>query len=679
MADIVRSNINITVSKLCLKLIFLTDKVSLKDLQKLFFDKRIFDNIWEKKTLDNVIELLQCPDELLREQDYLQSVIDVFKLGDNAQVQGFKNLDYILDHVKPKMSDKEKDNFIFSGERWLLYTMLRKIYLNDKEYLDYFNLFYAYLLIKESIRSELIQSNKNVGFKNFEKYQKRKGNLLTDKIYKEEFTKHAVSNSLVSKNMLKIEFRISPENNLEKMRSQIQLLDRLVLPDDSWKENMFYTVHFIKNTDSKHKDMNYMYCRHYNKRKDTERKAYMLTSLREKYPSEGARILGIDAAANEIGCRPEVFAPMFRYLKNHRCRYYTAGDINKLPQLRATYHVGEEFLDLADGLRAIEEAVLFLNLESGDRLGHALALGVDAKEWYQVKRYRIALPVQDYLDNLVWIFHKIVEHDIHGFENLKEWIKGEYTLLFGQIYKNNMSEGEVTAIFRKSLEKNEKCAGDFSKLDMQIFNYYNAWKLRGDDPILYEAGYFDENYYIERQEEFRVNFHYLKDFKERKIPDVALLYYMYHFNEKIREAGAKTKEVPVSENYVEAVIAIQNKMQNEIARKGIAIETNPSSNYLIGTFRQYDKHPIIRFYNKGLIHEPQKIQDCPQLFVSINTDDQGVFSTSLENEYALMACALENEKDELGNYMYNKSDIYEWLDRIRIMGNEQSFGCSYEK
>lgn len=119
---------------------------------------------------------------------------------------------------------------------------------------------------------------------------------------------------------------------------------------------------------------------------------------------------------------------------------------------------------------------------------------------------------------------------------------------------------------------------------------------------------------------------------------------------------------------------LQNALQKRIATCGIAIETNPSSNFLIGTFRKYEKHPIIRFYNKGLVHDPKKLAECSQIPVSVNTDDQGVFNTSLENEYALLACAIESLTDSQGKPLYNKYDIYDWLDRIRRMGNEQSFG-----
>ena len=61
----------------------------------------------------------------------------------------------------------------------------------------------------------------------------------------------------------------------------------------------------------------------------------------------------------------------------------------------------------------------------------------------------------------------------------------------------------------------------------------------------------------------------------------------------------------------------------------------------------------------------------PSLSVSINTDDQGVFDTYIENEYALIALALEKEMKE--SKSYEVEDIYEYLDYIRKQGFEQAF------
>ena len=114
-------------------------------------------------------------------------------------------------------------------------------------------------------------------------------------------------------------------------------------------------------------------------------------------------------------------------------------------------------------------------------------------------------------------------------------------------------------------------------------------------------------------------------------------------------------------------------MQKEISDIGIGIETNPSSNYLIGTFRRYDKHPIVRWYNLGLTNNNEELEHCPQLDVSVNTDDQGVFATYIENEYAYLALAMEKCKDKDGNKRYNKTMILQWLDNIRKSGISQAF------
>lgn len=41
------------------------------------------------------------------------------------------------------------------------------------------------------------------------------------------------------------------------------------------------------------------------------------------------------------------------------------------------------------------------------------------------------------------------------------------------------------------------------------------------------------------------------------------------------------------------------------------------------------------------------------------------FDTLLENEYALMALALEEKKDKNNNKIYDIEDIYEWIDYVR--------------
>lgn len=356
--------------------------------------------------------------------------------------------------------------------------------------------------------------------------------------------------------------------------------------------------------------------------------------------------------------RPEVFAQAFRFLKDHMPEdSYQYSTQDEYFNLRATYHVGEDFLDIVDGLRAIDETVHFLNMKCGDRLGHALALGVDIDEWYEGKSNRILITKQGYLDNVVWLYSKLRKYNIQGYDDVKSYLKKKFDELLYDVYSQNNSE---------------KKGYEFS-----IQEYYDAWKLRSDNPELYRTGDFDRDWIeLEAWDEYAVNLTFPCNYKIRYNPKIAYLYYMYHFNKVVREAGNSVIEVKVNTTVIKSIKEVREKLCDEIANIGIGIETNPSSNCLIGTFKRYDKHPIIKWYNNGLVKEYQKVNDCPQIPVSINTDDQGVFATYIENEYAYLALALEKARDTDGNKLYKRAFILEWLEKIRKMGIDQSFNMN---
>lgn len=669
-----KCNEQVSIKQLMEMLILSTKEIEVQDMPIEIFNYKVFCSVWNKKTWRNAKKLLRDPKQMEIHLEEVQSIIDGFRFVSPGQGEE-QEMDYLLRETDRSGIEKEEPYFIFSGERWLLYTMLCQIYSDRKGWEEYNNLFYAYILLKESIRSELVQVNRNVGFRNFQVYQNRKSDLLQDAIYRNMMAKHALRESFITENIRTIEIRISPADCVQELRRRILELDNLIDFSCRLRHQFFYTVHFIKRPDKDTFNEIETRCRHWENRERYQRQMQVILDLREKCPLIGGRILGIDAASNEIGCRPEVFGEIFRYLKNQSVVYLDIDGKHRLPQIRATYHVGEDFLDVADGLRAIDEAIRFLNLDCGDRLGHALALGINVEQWYKGKGYRIVLPEQDYLDNIVWIHQRLRRYRIPGFDNLRDFIQKEFNKIFERIYTVNMNKAEMEAVVqrankeygRRTKERAEKIQFNFN-----MYQYYSAWKLRGDAPQLYKMGYFDENMLHMDGRKEKVNKNVKREL--RYSAETCLLYYYYHFHPGVRRNGQKTIQVKVEQEYILAVSAIQKKMQQEIAKKGLAIETNPSSNYLIGTFKSYENHPIINFYNKDLTIDFEELKECAQIPVSINTDDQGVFSTSLENEYALMARALEKVKNDTGETKYQRARIYDWLDAVRIQGNEQSFG-----
>lgn len=658
-----------------------------------YIRKLLFDTLNDNKVkIKNAIKYKSSKEksfEFLSSLNQLQAEIESLKIL-NGYSFSLNSDKVVADYAISKKihEDNFKGAVLLVGERELLYNCFKKIYSHDIEFRKIQDLFYAYLLIKNKFREELIQVNKNVGFGNFQKYQNRKEYFIPENtIYESAFITMAINDSLNFQNILSFETRIAPKNNKVSLSLALKKIDnevRFNLVGPSFKNpsierflklnlssnidntELFHTLHFIKESDNKSNDVtndtfHLINPRHSALRKKIQKQAKSIVELRESYSKSSDLIRGIDAASSEFDTRPEVFAQAFRYLKDHKLK----GEFNNLKEmiqenkLYATFHAGEDFYDLIDGLRTIDESINFLNLKQGDRIGHALALGIDVKEYYDFKGRKLILPKEILLDNIVWLLAKVRKFGVNICRPEVNRLEKFYDSLFREIYQDNFGGGMKNEYYPHTL-------------------FYDSWKLRGDDPLLYLNNYGDDKNVelipnVTYWERCRINYFYPKNSNIRQSKLIKFLYHEYHFNPKVKRNGKRIKQFVINDDYINLVEAVQRCYRNAIKQLNIGLECNPTSNYLIGTFDKYSKHPILTFYNLGLEIEPEKIKECPQLFVSINTDDQGIFGTSLENEYALMAIALEKEKDGNGLPKHHPTMIYQWLDNIRRMGLEQSF------
>lgn len=568
-----------------------------------------------------------------------------YRFGTQGNTQ--KNiLDYAIsaDIMLSSAGESEYIYSVLAGERFLMYRMFKRIFEGTADS-GMATLFYIYLLIKSEFRNEIVQLNDSVGFANFADYQGRKVLFLKENsAYSEIVPQVAIGSSLCDSQKY-LEARISPKGNKEGLQKTLEGIDKSLRNGNltSCKTEVLdkrYSIilHFIKRNDKEkqkavqlHRDSS-LYYRHYGLRNEIKKQAMALKNWLKMCSEldKDSRVVGIDAASSEIKCRPEVFGQVFRYLK-----YYvpTSAYNSKDKELGFTFHVGEDFLDIVDGLRAVRESILFLNLENRDRLGHAFVLGTDVEKYYRKRGYYISMSKQTLLDNIVWLYFEGSCCD--GFNRIAVKLKALYSKYFDDIYgKCKIMDGDHV-------------------LTPNIEDYYNAWLLRGDNPECYKNPQKEyENRLTSYWGIYALNESEVVS-KARKNIKARFLYYFYHYDEYVYKEGCKCDQIKL----------------DEVEMKHISIETNPTSNYRIGDFERYDEHPILYFFNYGLEHEgiaPHSIT------VSINTDDKGVFSTSLEREFSVMAAALEKksliEKD--GN---SPRRIYDWLDRIREMGFEMRF------
>lgn len=570
--------------------------------------------------------------------------------------------------IKKSIASKNENsefnhNIILYGERWMMYKMFRIIFQTTSDFRYSFKaLFYAYLLIKIRIRSEFVQVNNYIGFQNFKNYQDRKTLFIQPQsIYERLLVSLAINNSIKSQKVNYLEVRIPPQNTIEKNLYTLKLLDGFI--DSELKDRYYYIFHFLKEQDQWNEYYKYFYQpRHTKLRKKIKEQALAINLIRQQYSETKKRVVGIDAAGAEIGCRPEVFAQVYRFLKKYSCELeHHFLQEESLGILGFTYHVGEDFFDIVDGLRAIDEVITFLNFRSGDRLGHCLALGVSPEMFYEQKHYHIIIQKQDLLDNVVWLMMQIQQYDINCSQSLLLELRQKYDELFSEIF---CSQDLNTTTNRQT-----SCS---CYIPYNI--YYMSWLLRGDNPYLYQnqdtlhpaMNYWDmcgENRFMEKIDNARKN------------STACKLYHRYHFDYDVRRLGREYVEYKITQDYIHLIYKIQNAMMHDIANKQLMIECNPTSNKLIGGYNLYSDLPLKRFFNYGLTSDCSELDQCPQLSISINTDDLGVFSTSISNEYALIAIALEKIKNIDGTKKYNTHMIYNWLENIRKMGS----ACRFKK
>lgn len=601
---------------------------------------------------------------------YLDKLQDILDLVNAIVDDKSGNTGLVSDYAVPEIG-----KYVISqigGERKFLYQNFKAIYLGQYKGRDskLSTLFYCYLVAKEELRKEINQVNQSLGFANFEEYQNRKSVFLWYyPEYENLMIQMAVSNYMDhSKVGFKyMEPRIAPMTTATTLNKVIYNQDNAIrrqffTTDNTLNWNYDYVCHFIKLADKSfllYNEVLDFIPRHYQLRETVKKQAIALYDLRTKGYLSAKRIVGIDAANSEIACRPEVFAHAFRFLKAHKFPANSNCIDIKLPDLGRTYHVGEDFYSIVDGLRAVEEVFKFLHWGNGDRFGHALVLGTDVERYYARRHYCINAKVQVIVDNLAWLYVKACRCGCSS--AIAQYLKDNYRKICYILYDHTCKEIP------------------------DINDYYQAWLLRGDEPELYKTTYHNNNSFEEIEwqnkkhetissvsmwESSSLNYGY--EFEDaRNNWKARNIYHDYHYNSAIKKNGNQAYLLKIDKEirgeFMSSVIKVQQALLNQVEKCHIAIECNPSSNLKIGDFDRYDEHPITRFNNIGLI-TPYERHD---ISVSINTDDSGVFSTTLEREYSLIALSLEKCRKE--GFDNSPRTILHWIDTIRLMGHEQKF------
>lgn len=356
---------------------------------------------------------------------------------------------------------------------------------------------------------------------------------------------------------------------------------------------------------------------------DKRREAQALVALLTRFPLSLRVVRGLDVCTDELAAPTWVFAPLFRYVReaaNAASLHLSELGID-VPPLRTSVHAGEDFVHLLGGLRRVDEAVRYLGLCEGDRIGHGVALGIDATRWCRAAG-RLPVMREERLLDLSWEWTCYSRFEVAADVDRLAWIEREVPRLSDAMFGERLTPYDVECLVSQlhredALRRLGFPSGNAFSFDDEIDDGADDWK----------------------QAERRVR--------------------AYLTSPRLFRAGRAIEWVdPFSE--APAIERLQSYLRHRIASLGLCVEVNPSSNLLIGNLGDLTRHPLWR------LRPPRPTPELPPVSICIGSDDPITFATNLRQEYMLLHDAMI-----LADLTYDEAKA--WLNDVRQSGLESRF------
>ncbi|MBP6862211.1 MAG: hypothetical protein KBC57_07625 [Neisseriaceae bacterium] len=368
-------------------------------------------------------------------------------------------------------------------------------------------------------------------------------------------------------------------------------------------------------------------------REELAQSGNVLLDLLSYNPNLKNIITGIDAAANELETPPEVFAPLFAHFRRNGMTHFT-------------YHVGEDFEYILNGIRAIHETITFLKFNAGDRIGHATAIGINPYLWKKRVADTVFLPQGQWLENLLFLRSIMLDGvDIHMSDaRLEHEIDKTAQRIFGK--KIIGSEAQLHST------NNQTTAHINLTVLQQFYHFRFLCPLVVKDFM--HGNYNKEAYF------------YLDDLNKLKdnYPEVLSLLMLRWFDpDVIKQYDFEKKEYSITDIPLETITSSQQYVLSLVAKKQIILETLPTSNVRISHYHSIKEHHVFRW-----LQIPQcTIQGDEKVLVSLGSDDTGIFATDMRNEFYHLFSTLINE------FEYSAHDSLNLVARLNETGRIYRF------
>ncbi len=360
---------------------------------------------------------------------------------------------------------------------------------------------------------------------------------------------------------------------------------------------LILVCHFIKKEWTA-KERQHAPYRHHAQVKSLHTSGLTLLSVLKRQPLLSQWINGIDAADNELKARPEFFAPIYRM-----CTQF--GLTHK------TIHAGEDFSHLLCGIAYMHDALLFLDLRDGDRIGHGTAMGIDPDLWIQRMPQQVLVKRGDWFLALLAMWQLVQKHPDRLYAVLHK-IERDIQALSIELFHESLSPFECE-----------------QAMNLRGLSLPELHKFMKDPEKYSRMTLFNECIYAEIQ---KIQEHH------RNNPSALARCWKWQSDRDLWTASEAFISVDSKYLSPQEYVLLQQILMREVNQRGVVIETLPSSNVRISHYRGFEQHHALRWMST-----PKKSKENdPKVLLALGSDDPGIFANDLLSDFYHLFIALKN-------------------------------------
>lgn len=336
--------------------------------------------------------------------------------------------------------------------------------------------------------------------------------------------------------------------------------------------------------------------------------------------------IGLDIAGAEIVLPVDAFVAAYKAYSMYS------------PHSR-TFHCGEDFRHLITGMRAVYDVIHLLDFTPGNRVGHAVALGISPDIWLDSMPGKVVMTRREWLLDLIFCRTMFLRYGLPESDVLFR-IEEELAGCSAYVFEEGINLHTLSSLY------------EARKLIPEMADEYLWQKRQKGKPE--ESGIpFDM-----AQKELQL----LQDFEQQHGLFPLKLFQRWNKDETLQARLDERIEIPSDFLSVRNLTSLQQHMQRFVKERGIVIESLPISNYRIAPYKQMKHLHTLRWLHV----DGCWIEGDTEMDICLGSDDPGIFASDIKAEYYHLFCMMKE-------YGLSDADAVSKLAEVNETGQIYSF------